>query len=233
MRRELISRKGFLRRVYEEWYRAIVAQLPPGAAPVLELGSGPSFLKDRIPALVTSDIQWEAELDVVLDGLHLPLARGALRCIVMTNVLHHLSDVRLFMSGAARVVQPNGIIVMIEPWVTCFSRLVYAFHHEPFRPDAGDWSFPPSGPLSGANGALPWIIFARDRGRFERDFPMWRIEKVEPMMPLVYLLSGGVSLRSLVPAWSYPFWKAIEWTIAGFRGQLGLFALIVLRREQR
>jgi SAM-dependent methyltransferase len=233
MRRALIARKGFLRRVYEEWYRSIVSQVPSGGAPVLELGSGPSFLKDHLPGLVMSDVQWEADLDVVLDGLYLPLARESLRAIVMTNVLHHLPEVRLFFNDAARTVRPGGAIVLIEPWVTGFSRLVYAFHHEPFRPDAADWSFPPGGPLSGANGALPWIVFARDRAIFEREFPMWQIEKIEPMMPLVYLLSGGVSMRSLMPAWSFPMWSAVEQALAGFRWKLGMIAMIVLRRRPR
>ena len=231
MRREMIRRKGFLRRVYEEWYRSIVSRVPSGGAPVLELGSGPSFLKDHLPGLVTSDVQWAAGLDVVLDGLFLPFAAGSLDAIVMTNVLHHLRDVRLFIGDAARVVRPGGAVVLIEPWVTEFSRLVYAFHHEPFRPGAADWSFPPAGPLSGANGALPWIVFARDRAGFEREFPMWQIEKIEPMMPLLYLLSGGVSMRSLMPAWSFRLWTAVEQGLAGFRWQLGMFALIVLRRR--
>jgi hypothetical protein len=43
------------------------------------------------------------------------------------------------------------------------------------NPDAADWSFPAVGPLSGANGALPWILFERDRARFEREFPQWVI----------------------------------------------------------
>ena len=43
MRRELIRRRGFLRRVYEARYRSIVSQVPSGRAPVLALGSGPSF----------------------------------------------------------------------------------------------------------------------------------------------------------------------------------------------
>ena len=32
-----------------------------------------------------------------------------------------------------------------------------------------------------------------------REFPQLEIEEVSPMMPLRYLLSGGVSMRNLVP----------------------------------
>ena len=78
------------------------------------------------------------------------------------------------------------------------------------RPRGPQWEFPQTGPLSGANGALPWILFVRDRERFERDFPMWRVQSIRPIMPFRYLVSGGVSLRSLTPGWSFEIWSALE-----------------------
>jgi hypothetical protein len=89
---------------------------------------------------------------------------------------------------------------------------------------------PTGGPLSGGNDALPWIMFQRDRTRFERNFPRWRIESIEPLMPFRYLLSGGVSMRSLVPASSFVFAKKIETILAPWINQLAMFAKIVLRR---
>ena len=73
---------------------------------------------------------------------------------------------------------------MIEPWVTPWSRLIYTkLHHEPFNPESEKWDFPSSGPLSGANGALPWIVFCRDRHLFEERYPQWEIVTIKPMMP--------------------------------------------------
>src|SRR5439155_19313772 len=136
---------------------------------------------------------------------------GSLRAIVMTDVFHHLPRSRDFFREATRIVRPGGVMAMIEPWVTPWSKLVYTrLHHEPFRPDATEWEFPSTGPLSGANGALPWIVFHRDRGVFQRDFPQWQIERVDPIMPLRYLLSGGVSMRSLVPSMMFRPIAAIE-----------------------
>jgi hypothetical protein len=120
---------------------------------------------------------------------------------------------------------------MIEPWVTPWSRLVYStLHHEPFRPQASDWHFPPGGPLSGANGALPWIVFRRDRRRFETEFAVWQIETIRPFMPLAYLLSGGVSLRSLLPGFAFDLVRGLEAALTPFDDALAMFALIVLRR---
>jgi hypothetical protein len=120
---------------------------------------------------------------------------------------------------------------MIEPWVSPWSRFVYThLHHEPFQPETASWELPSSGPLSGANGALPWIIFARDHLQFEQQFPHWRIELIKPIMPFRYLLSGGVSLRGLAPGWSFGIWHRIENALNRWNNQLAMFAQIVLRR---
>src|SRR5262244_3270831 len=63
---------------------------------------------------------------------------------------------------ATRCVRLGGVVAMIEPWVTPWSRFVYTrLHHEPFQPEAEQWEFPVRRPRSGANGALPYIIFVR------------------------------------------------------------------------
>src|SRR5262249_39668042 len=127
----------------------------------------------------------------------------------------------------ARCVRPGGVVSMIEPWVTPWSRLIYTrLHHEPFRPDATEWEFPATGPLSGANGAMPWIIFERDRAEFEREFPQWRMAAIRPHTPLCYLLSGGVSMRSLMPGWAHAPVRAVEAMLR----PLAMFAHVTLRR---
>lgn len=149
----------------------------------------------------------------------------------MTDVLHHLPKAKDFFSEAARCVRSGGVIVMIEPWVTPWSHLIYTrLHHEPFQPNALEWEFPTTGPLSGANGALPWIIFARDRAQFEQEFPEWTIDTIKPNLPFRYLVSGGVSLRSLVPAWSSGLWRGLENALEPWMDKLAMFAQIVLRR---
>lgn len=234
LRRAIIAEKPFLRRTYEEWYSRIAAELPPAPGAVLELGSGTGFLARAVPDLIASDVFACPDLDAVLDGHRLPLADGSLRAIVMTNVFHHLAQPRRFLAEAARCVRPGGALVLIEPWVTPWSRLVYThLHHEPFRPDAPEWEFPSIGPLSGANGALPWIVFARDRERLAAEFPRWRLRSVTPLMPLRYLLSGGVSLRALMPGWSFGLWRGVEGLLEPWMGQLAMFARIVLVRGEQ
>jgi hypothetical protein len=158
------------------------------------------------------------------------MAEASVDGIVMTDVLHHIPDCSSFFCEAARVTRPGGRVVMIEPWNTTWSRWIYQqLHHEPFEPEAREWQFPISGPLSGANGALPWIIFQRDRTLFEARHPQWRIECIRPMMPLAYVLSGGMSLRSFLPGWMYSpvRWVERRW----YEASRAMFAMITLKRQ--
>lgn len=231
LRAQVIRRKPFLRRIYEDWYRLLVAALPAASGPVLELGSGAGFLHERIPGLITSEVFHLPLVDLVMKGEQLPFASQALRAVAMVDVLHHIPDARSFFREAARCVRPGGAILMIEPWITPWSALIYRhLHHEPCLPDAETWEFATSGPLSGANEALPWIIFKRDRHIFQREFPEWQMLRIEPMMPFRYLVSGGLSKRSLAPLWSYPLWQRLEMALSRQKDNLGMFAFILLRR---
>jgi SAM-dependent methyltransferase len=234
LRRQIIREKPILEDIYKDWYTRLVSALPPGDDPILEVGSGGGFLREFVPDLITSDVIPLPGIDRVIDARSLPFPDKSLRGIAMVNVLHHVPAPRDFLREATRCVRAGGVLSMIEPWVTPWSTLVYRkLHHEPFDPRAQAWEFPPAGPLSGANGSNPWIMFVRDRARFEQEFPEWQIRVVRPFMPLRYLLSGGVSMRSLVPSWSSSFWRGIEFLIRPWNGWLGLFAHVVVERTQR
>jgi len=120
---------------------------------------------------------------------------------------------------------------MIEPWVTAWSTFVYSrLYHEPFDTSTPDWDFPRKGPLSGANGALPWILFHRDSALFRSEFPEWRIKSIKPLMPFSYLLSGGLSLRSLMPGAAFGPVRYFENLLEPWIAKLAMFAHIVLER---
>jgi SAM-dependent methyltransferase len=230
-RRALIESKRFLRQVYVEWYAMIGDALPPVGGPLLEIGSGGGFLASTIRGVITSDLLPIPGVDVILDAAHLPFGNGSLRGVAMTNVLHHIPDVRQFLSEVMRCTKPGGVLVMIEPWVTPWSRWVYgSLHHEPFDPQATAWSVAAGRPLSAANGALPWIVFERDRRQFEREFQALQVMSIRPIMPLRYLLSGGVSMRALAPVWTFPVWRWIDDRLAQLLPGTAMFARIVVRR---
>lgn len=232
-RRAIIRQKRFLFKLYTEWYACIRDAVPSGNEKVVELGSGAGFFKEIMPEAITTEVLALEGIDVRLpaDG-GLPFEDRSLRAIVMTDVLHHLRFPRRFFHEASRCVRPGGTVVMIEPWVTKWSRFIYSrFHDEPFLPESQTWELPHKGPLSGANGALPWMIFKRDRERFETEFPEWQVDKIQPMMPFAYLLSGGVSMPAFCPGCFYGLWRAVERALGPIERSMAMFALIVLVRS--
>lgn len=229
LRREIIQNKAFLNRIYREWYARLAASMRPDAR-FLELGSGAGFFRKLMPNLITSELFSTPGVEQIVDAQQLPFSKDELDGIVMTDVFHHIPDVARFFREATRCIKAGGQVLMIEPWNTSWSRWVYQrLHSEPFAPDSG-WNIPSTGPLSGANGALPWIVFERDRERFQREFPEWSIESIELLMPFSYLLSGGVSLRALVPGWTY---RPVRWIENQFnQRRWAMFAIIKLKKAR-
>jgi len=234
LRRKVISSKPLLKAIYDEWYGMLAAGLPPGGAPVLELGSGGGYCDRYIPGLITSEVFHCPGVHLQLDAQQMPFPTGSLRAIVFTGVMHHIPNVRRFLTEASRCLQVGGKIVMIEPWVTPWSHYVYTYlHHEPFDTETPDWSFQSSGPLSDANIAIPWIVFKRDRRIFESEFPELRVEEIRPFLPFRYVISGGLALRNIVPAFTNPLWIGLERLVAPWMSSLGMYAFISLLRQER
>jgi SAM-dependent methyltransferase len=231
LRAQIIKSKPFLRRIYADWYKLIRSRISPGGGYVLEIGSGGGYFGEFVPEAVQSELFFCANVHIVTDACELPFAPGSLKAIVMTDVFHHIPKPESFLREAVRCLAPGGRIIMVEPWVCRWSKLVYSrFHHEPFQPQSESWDIPSTGPLSGANGALPWIVFVRDRKLLESKFPALEIETIEPMMPWRYLLSGGVSMRNLVPGVLYGPWSVLEMAASPWNHKLGMFALFCIRK---
>ena len=234
VRAKIVREKPYLKKIYAKWYASIAAALPGYIeGPVLELGSGGGFLGEFIPGLITSELFQVPGVDLVADGQRLPFQDRALRAIVMLDVLHHLPKVNRFFEEAQRCVKPGGVVVMVEPWVTPWSKIVYRYlHQEPFRPHAAGWHFPAGGPLSQANSALPWIVFHRDALLFKHRFPRLLIEEIDLNGVFGYLLTGGVSFRSFLPEWIHGLAERTERTLLEQLPAFGMFARIVLTHQE-
>ncbi len=232
-RAQLIQDKSFLKQFYQDGYRSIAALLPPQVkGPVVELGSGGGFLKGIIPDLITSEVLKIPIVDLIFNGQSMPFKRTSLRAIVMMDVFHHIPRPGRFLAQAADAAKPGGRIIMIEPWVTAWSRFVYRYvHHEPFDVEVKDWKINAGGPLSGANSAIPWIVFDRDRKKFEWRFPQWRIRQIKLHTPFCYLLSGGVTYKNFLPGACYKFCRQFEFRLQPLNPHIAMFATIVLQRQ--
>lgn len=240
------SRIGFLRNIiqskpallyfYRETYRKYADCLKrcPVEGQAIELGTGAGFTKNVIPSLITSDILPYEGIDIVIDGTLLPFRDESLKMICMVNVFHHIPDVELFFSEAERCLVPGGRIFITDQNVGVISKpILKYFHHEGFDSDSCNWKFDSSGPLSGANGALAWLVFKRDKSRFADLFPYLKIESVVTHTPFLYWLSGGLKNWSLVPAPLLPMLTWLDILINRFGNNLGSFLDIEVVKESR
>ena len=197
----LYDSKPLVRRCYDLWHGLLLADTDSvgQAGVVIELGSGLSRLKQKRPSILTSDVV-QGAVDLLADGRALPFRDGSVRAILLTHVFHHIPDVEAFFREADRVLQPGGVISMVDCAHTPFSRFFFgSIHPEPYRADSATWSFPAGHTMLDSNQALTWIVFVRDRKRFESLFPDLSIEQRTWLPWFSYLLSGGVNLRSFVP----------------------------------
>ena len=71
----------------------------------------------------------------------------------------------------------------------------------------------------------------RDREVFEREFADLKIVRIRNHTPLRYLLSGGLTLRQLVPSFSYRLVTVVEWLLSPLSGWLGMFQTIQLEKR--
>jgi SAM-dependent methyltransferase len=236
IQRRIIQERPLLRGIYAQWYAQLLADeasVPAGAgsAALVELGSGGSWLKELQPRVVTSDLV-AGVADLVIDGRELPFADGSVRAIFLTHVFHHIPDAERFLAEAERVLVPGGVIAMIDVPHTPFARFFFRrFHPEPYDDAAASWGFDQSDAMRDANQALTWIVFFRDRARFERRFPGLSIEGPDYLPWLGYLASGGVTMRNFVPPLLVPAMRALDRVLAPLDRWMALHWHLVVRKR--
>jgi SAM-dependent methyltransferase len=229
---QIVQQKGFLKRTYLDFYREFQNAIGDTKGKTfVELGSGGGFLKEVMPDVITSDVLELPNVDKVFSALAMPFGDSSVDAFFMVDVLHHIPDAEAFFEEACRCLKSGGKIIMVEPAATPFGRFIYKnSHHEHFDMTAG-WRLDKTGPLSVANGAIPWIVFRRDRLIFEQKFPEFRVVRIRPHTPFRYLVSGGLSLRQLLPSFMYPIVKAIEFLLTPLNPLLGLFQTIEVQKH--
>lgn len=226
----ILKNKTSLRSLYQEVYQkyaACIKRSPEG--PAIEIGSGASFVKEIVPDIMTSDVVPYPHIDRVMDATQLNFADNTLSCICMFNVLHHIPNTPAFFREALRCLVPGGRIFMSEPYPGWISTWVYRYlHHENFDKKVTQWEFESNGPVSDANNALPYVIFDRDREKFQKLFPELSIVQYKPHTPLRYWMTGGLKKWSLLPQWANGIASSIDNLLIQISPRLGSFVDIEL-----
>ena len=225
----LIRSKRYLKNIYTDYYNRFKKSLASHKI-IIEIGSGAGFIKEVIPKVLTSDVLPGKGIDCVFSATKIPFKNGEVSAFVMIDVLHHIKSPQRAIHEMDRCLTKRGKIIMIEPANSLMGRFIFQhFHHEKFAPDAG-WNIKGEGRLSDANGAIPYIIFIRDRIIFEKKFPNLRIQNIKFHTPLRYITSGGLSKPQLLPSFTYPVILAVEWLLSPLNKYLGLFMTVEIEK---
>lgn len=231
----VIEAKPLVKYCYDLWYRKLLGDADSvprefRSKRIIELGSGAGYVKTLRSDVITSDVT-PGCAEIVLDGRKLPFKDGSLRAIFAAHVFHHIPDVEEFFKESCRVLAPGGVISMVEVTHTPFARFFFSkVHPEPYRADAKTWQFPEGHSMLDSNQALSWIVFFRDRERFESRFPQLRMERWAYLPWLSYLLSGGVNLRSFVPGFLTPVIRMADSLLKPLDGVFAIHWHITVRK---
>jgi SAM-dependent methyltransferase len=236
--RRVWQRKPVVRRIYrEEFFSRLMAFRRQGGVSV-EVGAGPGLLKETSPEVISTDLIWSPWLDAVTDAHNLPFKSASVTNIVGLDMLHHLATPMDFLKEAERVLVNGGRLILVEPWVTPFSYLVYHYLHQ----EDCDLS---ARPLDGevirlaiekrafdGNQAIPYLLFApRILAATLAALPGLKPLVIEPFCLFAYLLSFGFKRISLLPEALYPVVSKLERaTLPLWRSAAALRVFIVLEK---
>ena len=182
----VLERKPMLAAVFRECHELMLAldRRTFGDTPGLrvELGAGVAPIAMTSSEVLATDVVPSPGLDAVIDAQCMDLRDGSVRALYGQNCFHHFPDPARFLAEAVRVLAPGGGVVLIEPYYGPLASVVYKrlFVSEDFDKAMPGWRTDATGPMHGANQALSYIVFKRDRALFEREFPSLRARRDVP-----------------------------------------------------
>lgn len=236
---KILSEKVMMRNVFSEFYSLCINLnnkfFNSKETKKIEIGAGVSFFKKKYPEIISTDIKKDVNLDMVVDAQNMPFENKSISAIYGINCFHHFPNPKLFFNELDRVLFEGGGCVLIEPYYGNVARKFYKniFETETFDINQKQWHNEEIGYMRGANQALSYIVFIRDRKIFEELYPNLEIVYHKPLNNyLRYLLSGGLNFKQLLPSFLSPMIKVIEFLLIPFNSFLALHHVIVIRKKE-
>ena len=234
--REILQSKKMIAQVFGEFYKIVLdleARYLTAKGLRIEIGAGSSLMKTVDPNILITDVVPQTGHDRVVDAQNMPFEDGSVATVFGIHCFHHLPDPYKFLSELVRVTPPGGGAVLIDPYYSPASDVVFKrlFSNERFD-KKGPALTPMSGPMSDANQALSYIVFKREKEKLKRDFPQLEIAYQRPLYNYVrYLASGGINFRQLLPNFMIPVLKGGEIVMIPLSPLLALHHVLVVRHR--
>lgn len=200
----------------------------------VEIGAGVSFFKKKYPEIIATDIKKAPNLDMVVDAQNMPFENNSVRAIYGINCFHHFPNPNLFFKELERVLEPGCGCILIDPFYGTIARRFYRkiFDTETFDMTQKEWVNESLGFMNGANQALSYIVFVRDKKKFESMYPNLEIVVQRPLDNyLRYLLCGGLNFRQVLPSFFSPIIRVAEFCLVPVNYIFALHHIIVIRKK--
>ena len=236
LHQKMLEKKRMLRDVFTEFhqlFRKLDQRYFSGKGAEVELGSGVAPMRDSYPEVLATDIVEAPHLDKVLNAEAMDIADSSVRAIYGQNCFHHFPHPDQFLSELERVLIPGGGAILLEPYYGPFASFLFKrlFRTEGFDKTSPSWETPVSGPMNGANQALSYIVFVRDRAELERKHPSLKIVHEQRVGNyLKYIISGGLNFRQLLPDSLTGVVNLTEKLLWPFNRWLALHHIVVIRK---
>ena len=235
---KVLYEKPMMKGVFSEFYDTCISldekYFSSSKLKRVEIGAGVSFFKKKYPEIISTDIKKAENLDMVVDAQNMPFENNSIRAIYGINCFHHLPNPNLFFKELDRVLEKGCGCVLIDPYYGTIAKRFYKeiFDSETFDMTQKDWVNESQGFMVGANQALSYIVFKRDKMKFEEMYPNLEIVIQKPLNNYMrYLLSGGLNFRQILPSFFSPIIKFFEFLFIPFNSIFALHHIIVIRKK--
>lgn len=230
--RAIWKNKELLHLVYDDLYKKLIQRLNPSDVQVIvELGSGIGNLKSFLNNAITSDIFAHDWVDLACSAYDLPFRDNSVHYLVLFDVFHHLQFPVAFFKEVERVLDNEGKLLLVEPYISIASFPIYGLaHSEPVamtKPISKSEIRPTTNLYYAAQGNATRIFFDR---HFQRIPNTLEVSYREAFSSFAYLLSGGFSKRSIYPTKWLPILKRIDQRLSRWPKLFGGRCIVEIRR---
>lgn len=202
---ERIIKDGYLHQLFSDELNAIRGAITISSPQrIIEIGAAGGITKIVWPEVETTDVRQSPGVDYVMSAEKIEADKNSVDVLFGMDALHHARNPLAHFIELDRVLKQGGNAIYIEPnWNLfsqfCFKVLLKYLHPEPYDTSQYDWEIKNDDPMMG-NQAQAFNIFVRDADKFHKEFPNLRIEILQPLKGLSFLLSGGVHTRLPIPS---------------------------------
>ena len=236
--KKILAKKPLLKHVFTSFHHTMMdldlSIFEKTGGQRLELGAGVCPMKESYPEVLATDVVPSPFLDKTIDAENMDLPDNSIHAIYAQNCFHHLPHPDAFFNELNRVIIPGGGAILLEPYYGPFASFLFKrlFKTEDFDKRVESWESSAEGPMNGANQALSYIVFTRDKKKFTDKHPNLEIAHQEICDNyLGYLASGGLNFRQLIPNVAIPLLSLTSKILSPLNSVLGLHHITVLKKH--